>query len=232
MRSGRSHAPVVGAQPAGDQARSHRGGQPANTVCQSSRMLISVNPAPRTWSAPPWSSTSRSASSWRDDEPQRGPPLAAGEAQHLEVAVRVAARDRRAAAGARPDVQRLLRAVVEARRALRGVDDPAVDVLGPEAGADDALARDAVDRLRGRAHEVAVAARDDEGQEAVRLQVAQQLDHGDEPALEVRAAAASGAARRRRRRAPRRRTPHLDAGRRLAQRVEERPRSPSSPCSA
>jgi hypothetical protein len=68
----------------------------------------------------------------------------------------------------------------------RGVDDLAVHEIGAEARSDHPLARDPVDDLGGGAHEVAVAAGDDEGQEAVGLEVAQQLDHRREGELRVR----------------------------------------------
>ena len=45
------------------------------------------------------------------------------------------------------------------------------------AAADDLLGRDAVDLLRPRAHELDAAAGDDEGLEAVRAQVGEQLEH-------------------------------------------------------
>jgi hypothetical protein len=60
--------------------------------------------------------------------------------------------------------------------------------LEPEGAADHPLRRDPVDAMSEWPHEVAIPARGDVGAEAVRLQVAQQLHHGSEPARQVGAA--------------------------------------------
>jgi hypothetical protein len=90
-----------------------------------------------------------------------------------------------------PDAHRLHGTVVEHVRLGRVGKRPAV--LVPEVAervraADHALGRDSVDLFRDRSHEVAIAARGDVVREAVRLQVAEQLDHGQVPAGVERAA--------------------------------------------
>ena len=105
-------------------------------------------------------------------------PAAAGEAQHRDVAVGVAAGDDRSAAGAAPDADRLHRSVVE-HVGLGEVLQVAgrLVVLEGVGAADHPLRRDAVQVAGERAHEVTIAAGGDVRREAVGLEVAQQLDH-------------------------------------------------------
>ena len=125
-----------------------------------------------------------------DEQAQARPVLGAGEAQHLHIAVGVAAGHEGAPAETAPDPHGLLRAVVE-ELDLRLVEEPG-DLAGlvevePDRAADHPLGRDPVEPFGEGPHEVAVASGGDVGGEPVRLQVAQQLDHRREPAGQVRA---------------------------------------------
>ena len=103
-------------------------------------------------SAPDWSSNSRSASSWSTSKRSPSRWCDAGEAQHLDVAVGVAAGDQRAPADAAPDAHRLwparrrrtrastCTAARRRRRRRRG--------RSPFDAADHPLRRDAVERCR------------------------------------------------------------------------------------
>src|SRR5207244_1159941 len=102
------------------------------------------------------------------------------DVEHRDVAVRVTGGQERPAAGTTPDPDWLLRAVVEIV-GLCLVRDRATTlvarVIQRGCASDHALPRNAVDLLADRPHEVTTAARRDVVREAVRLQIAEQLDH-------------------------------------------------------
>src|SRR4029079_8200740 len=97
----------------------------------------------------------------KDEYPHRGSLLQMRELKHGDVAVRVPSSEERAPAGAAPDADRLLRAVVEIFRCRRVGDRSALPVTGVRkhgTAADHALPGDAVHLLADRSHEVASAA--------------------------------------------------------------------------
>ena len=103
-----------------------------------------------------------------------------GELKHRQVAVGIAGRQDWPAAGAAPDPDRLLRAVVEIV-GLGLVGDRAATVVAGvlERGgaADYPVPGYPVDLLADRPHEVTAAAGGDVAGEPVRFQVAEQFDH-------------------------------------------------------
>ena len=116
-----------------------------------------------------------------DDQAEARPGARGGPLQHLQVAVGVAERRDRPAADELVDADGLARAVVDevdlgqlhrAPACRRRSSNCALD-----RAADHLLGRDAVGLLGPGPHEVDAAAGDDEGLEAVRAQVGQQLEH-------------------------------------------------------
>jgi hypothetical protein len=111
--------------------------------------------------------------------------------EHRDVAVGVAGGEQWSAAGASPDADRLLPAIVKVV-GFGPADDRAAALIGHvlERGraADHALTRDSVDLVADRAHEVTPAAGRDVVREAVGLEVGEQLDHRHVRAFQIRAA--------------------------------------------
>ena len=115
------------------------------------------------------------------DQTEARPVARGGPLQHLQIAVGVAERHDRAAADEPVDADRLAGAVVdELDLGFLEEDRLAVRLhleLHHARGADHLLGRDAVDPLGEHAHELDAAARDDEGLEALRAQIGEQLEH-------------------------------------------------------
>ena len=172
-----------------------RQGCDQKTVVQSSLTLTTVHPHPPHARAPARRRWCRRTRARRRRAAPAGAATARSgwlaEIQHLDVAVGVAAGHHRPATDAAPDADRLLRPVVQIVR-LGLVRDRAAAFVGGvlERGgaADHPLARDAVDLLADRPHEVAPSAGDDVVGEPVGLQVAEQLDHRGVGAREIVAA--------------------------------------------